>query len=169
MKGAVLVAGLLTCASAAVAFGQATGIDSLRFEDYPATDTLRQKPAPVNLRSYKLATQFRTVLRNGAGRGPNFAGAFTIVTWGCGSSCRILAVVSARSGRVYGPWLQYQVAVAYRYDSRLLLVDSPDSVRAVIGRVDQQCAVCGTPGACVWDQDHFQPLVQGGHEVTSPR
>ncbi|MGH7025529.1 MAG: hypothetical protein ACREEB_18330 [Caulobacteraceae bacterium] len=71
-----------------------------RFSDYPARVEKIAKPAAVDLRSDPEARTFRTMLRDGARNGPNFAGHFTIVGWGCGSSCLQWAVVDARSGKV---------------------------------------------------------------------
>jgi len=83
----------------------------------------------------------------------------------------MLAVVDGRSGRVYGPWLQYMVAFAFKRDSRLLMVDPLDSVLVIFGKdvVDDRCAVCGTPGAYLWDEDHFEPLITGPHELARTR
>jgi hypothetical protein len=168
---ALTAGGLLLILTFRGASAQGASVDSLQFASYPAASRFHTAPAPVDLRSHKLARRFRTVLRKGAARGPNFAGAFTIVTWGCGSSCRLLAVVSARSGRVYGPWMQYMVAVAFKPSSRLLLIDPPDSVRAIFGAslADDRCVVCGTPGAYLWENDHFRALVQGPHVVSHTR
>jgi hypothetical protein len=71
------------------------------FDDYQAPDTFTGPPAPVDLSEPSWARTFRAVLRHGAETGPNFAGEFTIVTWGCGTECRQYAVVSARTGRVF--------------------------------------------------------------------
>jgi hypothetical protein len=89
------------------------------------------KPAPVRLGSRDART-FRTFLGDGAKKGPNFAGHFTVVTWGCGTACLRLAIVDARSGRVsFPPQLQpnsYQMVTdesepfQYRRDSDLLIV-----------------------------------------------
>src|ERR1035438_1603912 len=40
-------------------------------------------------------------MREGAAMGPNFAGHYTIVTWGCGSSCVSAVVVNANTGAVH--------------------------------------------------------------------
>ena len=69
------------------------------FHDYPAVPA-RMRPAKVQLTSPD-ARRMRTVLREGAAKGPNFAGHFSVVVWGCGSSCSDLAIVDARSGRVF--------------------------------------------------------------------
>ena len=46
---------------------------------------------------------FRSVLRDGAKSGPDFAGHFSVVVWGCGADSFSLAVVDARDGKVYFP------------------------------------------------------------------
>lgn len=168
MKAACAFLGL--ACSSAVALAQQPQADWLRFDRYPAVESAPASPAALDLASYRFAPRFRTVLGAGAAQGPNFAGAFTIVTWGCGSSCRFLAVLDSRSGRVFGPWMQYMVAVAFRADSRLLLVDPPDSARAMLPDLAMldRCAVCGTPGAYVWDRDHFRAILPGPHALRPP-
>lgn len=71
------------------------------FEAMPAVSKWTKPPVTVDLRSNPRARQFRTALRNGAKSGPNFAGHYTIVGWGCGSSCLDWAVVDARTGAVH--------------------------------------------------------------------
>ena len=60
-------------------------------------------PSPPNLASHPLARQFRTRLRQGAAEGPNFAGHFTIASWGCGAACVQFAIIDARNGQVFFP------------------------------------------------------------------
>jgi len=71
------------------------------FSDFKVEEHFRGKPAPVDLSSDPQAKTYRTILRQGARRGPNFAGHFTIVTWGCGSSCEQFAIVDASTGKVF--------------------------------------------------------------------
>jgi hypothetical protein len=75
-----------------------------RSEDYPVpkSQMYKGKPAPVMLDS-KRARLYRTVLRKGANIGPNFAGHYTIVTWGPGLGVFSMAVVDAKTGKVYFP------------------------------------------------------------------
>ena len=70
--------------------------------DYPARDIYTGKPAPVILAS-KRARMYRTVLKEGARKGPNFAGHYTLVAWGCGLGAFSMAVIDARTGRVSFP------------------------------------------------------------------
>ena len=73
-----------------------------RSRDYPANKIYRGKPAPVLLESPK-AKLYRTVLRKGAKGGPNFAGHYTVIAWGCGLDSFELAVVGAMTGKVWFP------------------------------------------------------------------
>ena len=93
--------------------------------------------------------RYRTVIRQGVTKGygvegsdgrqrpgPNFAGHFFIITWGCGSPCLMAAIVDATIGRVYPPPFHYsnpghvyfqvrwefpETALDYRLDSRLII------------------------------------------------
>jgi hypothetical protein len=74
-----------------------------RFEDHPAKEPFAGPPTAVDLSSHPKAMRFKTAITEGAARGPNFAGHYTFVTWGCGTACQELAIVDAKSGRVYFP------------------------------------------------------------------
>ncbi len=43
------------------------------------------------------------MLREHSKEGPNFAGHYTVVFWGCGTACRELAIVDANTGKVVFP------------------------------------------------------------------
>ena len=101
-----------------------------RFEDYPATEIFKGQPAPPKLRRPG-DRLFRTKIREGALKGPNFAGHFTIADWGCGAGCVSIAIVDAKDGRIYGApfkalaWgmaFMKEEPLAYKLDSRLLIV-----------------------------------------------
>ena len=74
-----------------------------QFASYPATEQPSSPPAPVDLKSHPRAKRFRSALRTGTRAGPNFAGAYTLVTWGCGVACEELAIVSTKNGKVFFP------------------------------------------------------------------
>jgi len=76
---------------------------SPRFDQHLAKHEFTGIPAKVNLSSHPEAPMWRTRLGEGASRGPNFAGRFTIVGWGCGTDCTHIAIVDATSGAVYFP------------------------------------------------------------------
>jgi len=35
--------------------------------------------------------------------GPNFAGHYFVIRWGCGSDCLMMAIIDAKTGKVYSP------------------------------------------------------------------
>jgi hypothetical protein len=102
---------------------------------------------------------YRTRLRDGAKKGPNFADHFTLVAWGCGSSCQEWAIVDARTGQVFD-WLLRSTAGAEFYpSSRLVILDSPKLVAEMFGgSIPANCAVCGTPSAYEWTGMEWRPL-----------
>jgi hypothetical protein len=74
------------------------------FELYPVAATFKGKPAPPLLTT-DLQHAYRSRIRSETRKGPNFAGLFTLVKWGCGSPCLRFVIVDARSGAVYEPRL----------------------------------------------------------------
>jgi hypothetical protein len=77
--------------------------------------------------------QFRTRIRNGVSmgagvwngswknpiypKGPNFAGRYFVIRWGCGSDCVMMAIVDARTGNVYEPPLSNKASLNVRLDN----------------------------------------------------
>lgn len=74
-----------------------------KFADFSVKEHFIGEPARVDLNGNPKAKRFRTVLRNGAKTGPNFAGHYTVVKWGCGTACAEFAIVDTKNGRVYFP------------------------------------------------------------------
>jgi hypothetical protein len=117
--------------------GNASGrAEAPRFEDFPvpAAERFKGMPAAVRLTSPE-ARRYRTMIRAGARKGPNFAGHYTIVEWGCGAGCAQFEVVDARTGAVYDPpfyvglrthftggGAQPDPPLEFRIDSKLLIV-----------------------------------------------
>jgi hypothetical protein len=93
-----------------------------RFEDMPVAEKFNGKPAPVKLSTAE-ARRYRTVIREGAREGPNFAGHYTIVTWGCGAGCVQFAIVDAKTGAVYSP--RFYVAARVHFDEETQQPDEP--------------------------------------------
>ncbi|HYY99783.1 MAG TPA: hypothetical protein VE642_14385 [Pyrinomonadaceae bacterium] len=131
------LAALALCVLAAAYYAPASaaqarkGRPAPRFEDYPAREVYRGPVAPARLDSKK-ARMFRTRLREDSRGGPNFAGRYAVVVWGCGTGCAQMGVVDSKTGRVYFPPLEYTDipdtedaearARFFRLDSRLLVI-----------------------------------------------
>jgi hypothetical protein len=101
-----------------------------KFNDYPVTDKFKGKPA-LPIISQPRARLFQTMIRLQAAHEPNFAGLYTLATWGCGAGCRGFAVIDARTGKVYFNPKALNVATVpfqdedslqFRLDSRLLIL-----------------------------------------------
>jgi hypothetical protein len=98
-----------------------------KFEDYAVAHVFRGKPPNVDLRSHPKAWTFRTRLREGNSRPPDFAGYYTLVSWGCGTACQENALIDARDGKVYfGPVTS--LGSRYRLTSRLLVATAPEDI-----------------------------------------
>jgi len=129
------------------------------FEAHQVDDSFQGPGTAPITTSSKLGKMYRTRLRDGAKKGPNFAGHFTLVAWGCGSSCQEWAIVDARTGQVFD-WLLRSTAGAEFYpNSRLVILDSPKLVSEMFGgSIPASCAVCGTPSAYEWTGMEWRPL-----------
>ena len=110
--------------------GLAQGQTLPRFESYPVSGELYGTLAPVII-SHPRARMFRTMIKEQAKAPPNFAGRYRLATWGCGSDCQGLAVIDARTGKVYfnpralnvaGVPYQDEERLQFRFDSRLLII-----------------------------------------------
>lgn len=90
------------------------------FEDFPIAEKFSGQPASPNFSSNPDAQRFITVVTNGAKIGPNFAGHYTVVTWGCGTGCNSGVIIDAKSGNIY-PMGAFACSYDFRLDSYLLI------------------------------------------------
>lgn len=104
---------------------------SPRFEDFPIAEKFRGNPASVNLRSHPYARMFRTMLRETAKIGANFAGHYAVNYWGCGTECIRIGIIDLRTGKAYISQFFASVGVASRIDSRLLIVAPPEKIKEI--------------------------------------
>lgn len=150
LKFRILLLSCLVLATARAAVAQEKLLP--RFEQHSVSRTLSGKPAAVDLRSHSKARLFRTMLRLGAEKGPNFAGHYTVATWGCGSSCIMVAVIDALSGRVYIAPFQVSTGASFRIDSRLLIANESEVERYLSGEAMLDVYV---PAWYVWRNNRF--------------
>ena len=130
-----------------------------RFEDYPSTVAFSGRLAPVVLASARYGRTYRTRLRAGAQTGPNFAGVFTVVSWGCGSSCQVSAIIDARTGALSRQMLRTTNGLEFHRDSRLLVADPLHPGDPPL----ETCAACGVVAAYEWTGASFKPVGRGPH------
>jgi hypothetical protein len=115
-----------------------TAQQNLPYNRYPVASAYKGVPVSAQPIS-KEAHGFRTVITEGAKKGPNFAGHYTVVTWGCGTACAQFAIVDAVTGKVFdtpfsgvsfgnpqGGFFQ-QSGIHYQLNSSLLVIQGcPD-------------------------------------------
>ena len=70
-----------------------------KLEDFPAEKTSVENTAKIDFTSNPSLKKYKTVLTEGMKEGPNFAGNFTVVSFGCGSNCAIVVVLNS-SGKI---------------------------------------------------------------------
>jgi len=82
-------------------------------------------PAPVDILSYPKAVNYRKQLTDGAAKGPNFAGHYTVVTIECGTLCQENWIVDAQTGKIVNK-IHSELYTRYQPDSNLLIVNPAD-------------------------------------------
>ena len=127
-----------------------------RFESYPVSERFSATPAPAII-THARARLFRTMITTQAKGKPNFAGHYHLATWGCGSDCQGLALIDARTGKVYfnpraldvaGVPFQDEDRLQFRPDSRLLIISG--WVDGVGGYQEE------AKFYYVWENNHFR-------------
>jgi len=75
----------------------------------------------VDLSTHPIGRRYRTQLKRTVAAGVNFAGHYSLVRWGCGTSCTQLAIVDLLTGEIWhDPKLIATRGVEFRADTRLL-------------------------------------------------
>jgi hypothetical protein len=94
-----------------------------KFEEYRVARIYKGKPAVPILRTRE-DRNFRTRIREGATKGPNFAGHYTVIMIGCGTECASFVIVDAATGMVFSrAQKEYTCGPTFKLESRLLLTD----------------------------------------------
>lgn len=111
-----------------VVLGGTARSQSWPFHEYPAA-VFRGRPARPKLDT-PIAKEHATRISIAALEGPNFAGHYRVVDWGCGSSCGVYVIVDEQSGKVFAPpeiSKGVDLGVAgpeFRVDSSLMVIAS---------------------------------------------
>lgn len=127
---------------------------------FPADTTFRGPSAPVNVENSGVANNVRALIERGAASGPNFAGRFTIVTWGCGTACRMGALVDNRTGAMALLPEPAQAGFTHYLDSRLLVMNPPENLAEM--QIDAQTHYY------IWTGEHLQEVAADGTPLAEP-
>lgn len=98
-----------------------------RFEDHLVKEQFKHKPTKVDLKSHPDARRYRTRLRQGAAQGPNFAGHYRVVLWGCGTACHVYAIIDLLTGKVFMFRDAATSGLMFRQNSKMLIIDPIDA------------------------------------------
>ncbi len=98
----------------------------ISFEDFKVERIIHEKQADIDFKSYDGANHFRTRLKEAyKADTANFAGHYTFVYWGCGTSCQSSLLIDRLTGRVFDA-PNANLGYEFRIDSRMLVVNPPD-------------------------------------------
>ena len=106
-----------------------------QFKNFPVSEIYKGTPAPADLASSPIGHTFRTILTEEAKTGPNFAGHYTVVEWGCGSECQNFAIVDAITGKIYSPSFPSENGQEFDLNSRLIVINPLANIRGYDGSV----------------------------------
>jgi hypothetical protein len=76
-----------------------------------------------NFNSNEAANQFMTRITEGCKDGINFAGYYTLVYWGCGTSCQYGVLVNRKTGEIIDGY-QSSFGSEFKKDSKLIIFNS---------------------------------------------
>jgi hypothetical protein len=153
MKKRIIAVFVLICATPVIsAQSEPAKAHSYPFALYPAGSVYKGKPAPLRFGT-RAQREFRNVLRDGARKGPNFAGHYTVVEWGCGSNCVVFALVDELNGTIYDRDMPptndaYPCGLLYKTESMLFVIE--------------QSATISSPCEAKlyrWNGSHFVPII----------
>lgn len=100
-------------------------VSYIDFDDYPVAvdNTIKAK---LDLSSHQYGRMYRTNLREAYKESEaNFAGHYTLATWGCGSPCQQSLLIDRHTGKIYDAPTS-SLSVNCKANSRMLLVNPPD-------------------------------------------
>ena len=97
------------------------------FADYYVKPVDIKFDKKLDFSNYEYKKEYITVTKEGVKEhGINFAGHYCFVYWGCGSPCKLSAVVDLNTGKVYDG-ISSGIGYSFKKDSRLMVVNPPDS------------------------------------------
>lgn len=136
-------------------------VDAPRFEDYLVRGVFKGKIATPDVHTHPTARLYRTLIRDRAKVGVNFAGHYILLGWG--SLVTSWAILDAKTGHLFFPvnlsstdevnvadevLIQLGSTVGYRADSRLL---------RVVGGVNEESGLRGT-SYFVWENNQLRRI-----------
>ena len=104
-----------------------------KFADFEVKNVYQGQPAVVEPPAESTDWRFVEALEYWVPQGPNFAGTYTVVTWGCGTLCQAFAIVNAQTGTLFQPKEVSEVGLKFQINSRLLIINPPNDIKEMYG------------------------------------
>lgn len=92
-----------------------------RFQDFKV-DVYQGKLADPDFSTDPEAKMFKTRIKTGCEKGVNFAGHYTLVTWGCGSPCQSGVVIDRKTGKIFSGY-GTAFGSSFRKDSKMIIMN----------------------------------------------
>lgn len=96
--------------------------------DDSVTEIYQGDTATVNFDSLPEAKLYQTNIADQVATGPNFAGHYTVATWGCGTECQGFAIVDNKTGDIikYQPVIEFRASsgLSYSINSNILIFNA---------------------------------------------
>ncbi|MFI2743324.1 hypothetical protein ACG2LH_11325 [Zhouia sp. PK063] len=123
------------------------------FEDYKVT-VFKGALADPDFSSNTDAKMFKTRIVEGCQDGINFAGHYTLVLWGCGTSCQSFVIVDRKTGKIYNGFTT-TLGLSYQ-DNSAMLVKNVGAI-ATDTNLIATCAYCDVENI-VWTGTAFKKV-----------
>lgn len=122
---AVIVAVVMVWARGNDTVNQDSGPYLLNFSGFAVDSVYEGESAEVDFGSFPGAEIFRTRIVEGVQNGPNYAGKYAVIEWGCGTSCQGHAIVDVTNGEIVAYGLPSALGAEYYATSTLLVINPP--------------------------------------------
>ena len=143
---------------------------SSSFDDYPTQSVYN---GTIKLPSFdgrdKWARMYRTAIREGMKKGPNFSGHYSFIKIGCGTGCSFGYIADVKTGKVfsfpYGGEQHYQMFVLHSADTNLMRVNYRDQSFSPINRFDEPPEIRCRSEHLLWQNENFRVIKQGTYRT----
>lgn len=135
------------------------------FADHPVTERFSGAPSLPDIKSAPEVKKFTSRIREGARQGPNFAGRYTIVDWGCGADCQSFVIVDAKTGAIHSPSITSSRGLLFRLDSSLLIVNPVAPGMLVDGKTPDWLVT----GFYQWDVKKLTKIAEARNTIIDPQ
>ena len=119
--------------------------------EYAVKNMYKGTMPALDEKSHESAGTYKSALQEGLREGVNFAGKYTVVSVGCGTTCQYHFIVDRQTGKITER-IQSSIGAKFNANSRIFVINPPDSTVNY-----SNCTNC-TPEAYVMENDKLRKL-----------